>query len=83
MLLDLHLQEMKADGFINEAGDNHIDKIATVTCHEQSTSSSSSKNNFSLGLKDMGGIFIMHAVMIVFILVTGICSVLLHPLSCT
>lgn len=64
-VLDLHLQEMKADGFIDQAWENHIEKISTVSCDEPSTSSSSLKSNFSLGLKDMGGIFIMHAVMMI------------------
>lgn len=59
-VMDYHLQQMKSDGFIDQAWQDHIARISTISCD---TSASSQAGNVSLTLKDMGGIFIAHALM--------------------
>jgi Ligand-gated ion channel len=56
--MDFHLQEMERDGFIEKAWKGNIEKISTITCDE---SVKAVTGNTSLGIQDMGGIFITHA----------------------
>jgi hypothetical protein len=60
-VMDLHLQEMKADGFIDEAWRNHINSISTINCLASANLSSGTEETYSLGLWELGGIFITHA----------------------
>ena len=59
-VMDYHLQQMKSDGFIDRAWQDHITRISTIKC---GASEPSLVENVSLTLKDMGGIFITHALM--------------------
>ena len=55
---------MKGDGFVDEAWQNHLKKIATVDCLDPANAAgmmSDDTDSYSLGLQEMGGIFIMHA----------------------
>jgi Ligand-gated ion channel len=67
-VFDYHLQEMERDGFIATAWNNHVEKISTISC-DKSSSSVTQKGNVSLGMKDMGGIFITHSIATVVALV--------------
>ena len=66
-VMDLHLQEMRQDGFIDGAWDAHIEKVATKTCPAVTQSVADSRaaksQGFSLTIKDMGGIFCFHFAM--------------------
>lgn len=57
-VMDLHLTEMRSDGFIENSWNDHVNKIKTVQCPE--SVSVEQDDNFSLGLEDLGGIFITH-----------------------
>jgi hypothetical protein len=63
-VFDYHLQEMERDGFIATAWKNHVEKISTIRCDKSTTSSVTQKGNVSLGMKDMGGIFITHSIIL-------------------
>ena len=64
-VLDFHLTEMKSDGFIEKAWKNHINKIGTIQCLERAGPDAGGgfEDRFSLGLNDVGGIFILHAIL--------------------
>ena len=67
-VMDVHLQEMRQDGFIDRAWDAHIEKVATKTCPAVTQSFADSRaakasRGFSLTIKDMGGIFCFHFAM--------------------
>jgi Ligand-gated ion channel len=70
-VLNLHLTEMEADGFLGRAWEDHVAKVSTQDCHSHPDSSAKTKNggkvadnnsnnNISLNLLDMAGIFILH-----------------------
>jgi hypothetical protein len=61
-VLDVHLTEMVADGFIQQAWQAHLAKISTINCQEQPIEKIGSfdAENYSLRLEDMAGIFIVH-----------------------
>lgn len=63
-VLDYHLETMRADGFIEKAFNNHLNKIGTIECIEKVDQSGGIdfEETFSLGLPDVGGIFILHAI---------------------
>jgi Ligand-gated ion channel len=62
-VLDYHLQQMIYDGFVEEAWARHLRRIATVKCEVPLRNvGSSSDETFSLGLNDVGGIFILHLI---------------------
>lgn len=63
-VLDYHLMEMQADGFIEKAWRNHLNRIGTIECIREPTVGGDGEDleeTFSLGLQDVGGIFILHA----------------------
>ena len=63
-VLDYHLQQMIYDGFVEEAWTRHLRRIATVKCEVPSGNVGSSfEETFSLGLNDVGGIFILHLIL--------------------
>lgn len=57
-VLNVHLAEMKEDGFIEEAWQRHLERTSDIKCTTatQDTDSDSSQ----LSLQDMGGLFIIH-----------------------
>jgi hypothetical protein len=69
-VLNLHMVEMKSDGFIDRAWDDHLKKRATIDCDapaamsdttdDESSSSSSNGSKAQLTLQAMGGAFIVH-----------------------
>jgi hypothetical protein len=70
-VLNLHMVEMKIDGFIDRAWDDHLKKRATVDCDVPAMSdnddeSSSSDGSTQLSLQAMGGAFIIHYISTVF-----------------
>jgi hypothetical protein len=74
-VLNLHLTEMAAEGFIGEAWQTHLDKVSTINCLErnsQGPGGASDEENFSLGLKEMAGIFVVHASLSLLALLWGL-----------
>lgn len=64
-VLNLHMVEMKSDGFVDNAWDDHLREVATVDCDAAAMSdnddeSSSDGNSSQLSLQAMGGVFIIH-----------------------
>jgi hypothetical protein len=71
-VLDLHLKEMRAIGFIDKAWRIHIQSLATVDCEspwDGARNGWDEDNNVSLGMHDMGGIFITHGILSVIALI--------------
>jgi len=69
-VMNLHLNEMLADGFVARAWKEHLDRISSTTCSgdglENNTSGEDNADeNFSLSLQDMAGIFILHVALTV------------------
>jgi hypothetical protein len=63
-VLDYHLQQMIYDGFVEEAWTRHLRRIATIKCELPLRNVGSNfDETFSLGLNDVGGIFILHLIM--------------------
>jgi hypothetical protein len=62
--LDYHLTAMISEGFVETAWQMHVNKIATIDCARdldiQSAAGGDQEDTFSLGLPDIGGIFILH-----------------------
>ncbi|CAB9521320.1 expressed unknown protein [Seminavis robusta] len=82
-VLDVHLQEMQQEGFIQEAWQRHVAKISEVTCGPETNTGGSSggggedansDGSFSLDMKAMGGIFLNHFVMSVAALGLAFCQ---------
>lgn len=70
-VMNIHITEMISDGFIPMAWQNHVNKMATVNCTEELAKANKNRpigddENFSLRLEEMGGIFIMHMLLMVF-----------------
>lgn len=61
-VLDVHLQEMRKDGFIEQAWSHHLSRIATKSCPDKALESmgDEDKLDFAMSLKDLGGIFLTH-----------------------
>lgn len=63
-VMNLHLNEMITDGFVERAWTDHLDRISSTTCSGDSLESNAAGDdtdgNFSLSLEDMAGIFILH-----------------------
>jgi hypothetical protein len=64
-VLDYHLTEMVAEGFVEQAWANHLNKIGTIECiaEPQRGGGGGDDVTFSLGLQDVGGIFILHLIL--------------------
>ena len=66
-VMDVHLREMRQDGFSDAAWDAHIQKVATQTCPAVTQAVADTRaaktQGFSLTIKDMGGIFCFHGAM--------------------
>jgi hypothetical protein len=63
-VLDYHLALMQADGFIERAWKNHVDRLSTVECiKEKVATANTDASTFRLGLQDVGGIFILHGIL--------------------
>jgi Ligand-gated ion channel len=61
-VLDYHLQEMINDGFVEIAWATHLAKVATIECqrHESKGGGEPMSSAVSLGLGDVGGVFVLH-----------------------
>ena len=65
-VLDYHLTNMANDGFLREAWQQHLGKIGTIECYADVNVGNEGGNDdetFSLTVQDVGGIFIVHAVL--------------------
>lgn len=71
-VFDLHLMQMKADGFIEKEWEAHLARTATQTCMEETDKASNIEDEtLSLSIHEMAGIFIVHAfLMMVAVLVS-------------
>ena len=58
-VINLHMGEMKLDGFVDEAYEAYLAQQAEIDCDNQGDVGSSENSN-QLGLKNMGGIFTFH-----------------------
>jgi Ligand-gated ion channel len=60
-VLDYHLLQMIHDGFVEGAWKRHLDRVGSIQCILPPTKKDSDfEETFSLGLNDVGGIFILH-----------------------
>ena len=64
-VLDIHFNEMHADGFIKEVWDKHVESLATNDCNADSTYEVEEEGG-SLRPIDVGGIFVIHVLISVF-----------------
>lgn len=64
-VLDYHLAGMLDDGFIERTWKSQLDRIATVSCSQNLKVATplSEDDTVSLGIQDVGGIFIVHVVL--------------------
>jgi len=64
-VLDYHLTEMQDDGFLEQAWKTHLNKVGTIQCIRDTNPGRGDflDETFSLTLQDVGGIFIVHAIM--------------------
>lgn len=63
-VIDYHLAEMLSDGFLEKAWNNHVNRLATIECIDKpGFSGGGDDDTFSLGMQDVGGIFILHIVL--------------------
>ncbi|CAB9521570.1 receptor subunit 1 [Seminavis robusta] len=61
-VLDYHLTKMISEGFVEKAMKMHLGKIGTIECIAAPPRGGDfGGDTFSLGLQDIGGIFILHA----------------------
>jgi hypothetical protein len=58
-VLNLHLLEMKEDGFVDRAWHKHLEQNADINCNAQSVDLKDNESD-QLSLKDMGSLFIFH-----------------------
>ena len=64
-VLDLHLIEMKADGFLERQWEAHLQKTGTQNCIQQvEMGGDDNEETFSLGVAEMAGIFIIHVMLL-------------------
>ena len=64
-VLDLHLIEMKADGFIEKEWQAYLQRTGDHNCVvDVESTSNDEEDTFSLGLAEMAGIFIVHALLL-------------------
>jgi Ligand-gated ion channel len=62
-VLNLLIAEMIQDNFVADAWKKHIAKISDITCPENVNLDKNSGDKYRLSMKDMAGIFIVHAVL--------------------
>lgn len=65
-VLDYHLTAMISEGFMESAWQMHVNKIASIDCARDldiQSSGGDQEDTFSLGLPDIGGIFILHFIL--------------------
>lgn len=65
-VLDYHLTNMANDGFLKEAWHQHLGIVGTIECFADTAGGGEGGNDeetFSLTVQDVGGIFIVHAVL--------------------
>jgi len=59
-VIDLHLVEMKEDGWLDDAWDRHVAKLASVDCDAALDDEQGDDATIQLTLQSMGGLFIVH-----------------------
>ena len=63
-VLDLHLVQMRADGFLEREWEAYLQRTGTQNCVKAvDTSAEGNEETFSLGVPDMAGIFIIHVML--------------------
>jgi hypothetical protein len=62
-VLDYHLTAMEGEGFIKEAWDKHLQRTATIECIAGPNNGGGLEDMVSLSVYDVGGVFIVHAVL--------------------
>ena len=68
-VIDLHMTQMKADGFIEQAWNTHLSRIGDSSCLAEESSVTEQQlkggdsDNAPLSLAEMAGIFICHAIL--------------------
>jgi hypothetical protein len=62
-VVDLHLLEMTADGFLDVVWEEHIQRLGNQNCMVKSSGEVNEDDTFSLSIQEMSGIFIVHAVL--------------------
>lgn len=61
-VINLHMIEMKADGFVDRAWRRHLDKVASVKCTEGAeVAADDPSSEVQLNMDHLGGLFLMHA----------------------
>lgn len=64
-VLDLHFVQLKASGFLEREWEAHLQRTGTHNCvAEMESGGSSEEETFSLGVTEMAGIFIIHAMLL-------------------
>jgi Ligand-gated ion channel len=64
-VIDYHMTEMLSDGFVAKAWKTHLNKVGTIDCiKEPPKVDSFFDDTFRLGMQDIGGIFILHAIIL-------------------
>ena len=58
-VLNVHLTEMKEDGFFEQAWRRHLEGTSDISCNSD-TQDTDSDGSSQLSLQDMGGLFIIH-----------------------
>lgn len=72
-VLDLHFIQLKADGFLEREWEAHLQRTGTQNCVENVESASSNEEDtFSLGVQEMAGIFIIHAILLALALLVAL-----------
>lgn len=69
-VLDLHMIQMKADGFIDREWEAHLQRTGDLNCVEMMNVNASAQEGedeilYSLGVQELAGIFIIHATLLV------------------
>lgn len=68
-VIDLHMTQMKADGFIEQAWNTHLSRVGDASCLAEEGSiaeqqlKGGDEENTSLSFEEMAGIFILHAIL--------------------
>lgn len=80
-VFNLHLLEMKADGFVERAWADHLKKQATVNCDAALSSDDDDASDGQLSLQAMGGTFIIHFIATAIAILLAITARLYHHKS--
>ena len=73
-VLNLHMVEMKDDGFVARAWEDYFKKQATIDCKQASPTEDDDESNGQLSLQSMGGTFIIHYITTAFAIFLALCG---------